>query len=695
MAGEATAIPGRGGGWRPLGFRADVEGLRAVAVLAVLAYHAGLPWVPGGFVGVDVFFVISGFLITGLLVDELWTSGRVSLPAFYARRARRLLPAVLLVLLAVSLAAALVLGPLEADLVAGDVVAAALYVANFRFALQTTDYLAGDRGDSPVLHLWSLGVEEQFYLLWPLMVVLVGAAVVRHTAGADDEARRRALLGAMALAIGLVGLASLAASLALTRTSQPWAFFGMPTRAWEFALGAAVTLADRRGLVLRGAARTVAAWGGAAVMLGSCAAITPFTAFPGVAALAPALATAALLAAGSPGGAPSGLARAPILLLASAPARFVGQRSYSLYLWHWPVLVLSEAALGDGLSWQHQAVLTLASALPAMLAYSLVERPIHRAPALLASTRRSLALGGATTAAAVLSGLLVVGLAAVLQGPPASALAITPTPVEAMDDLPLVYADDCHLSYEARTNEAACAYGVLDSGRTMVLFGDSHAAQWFPALEILAARHGLRLVSRTKSSCPSIDVTVWHKSFSRRYAECSTWRKATLGQLTGADRPELVVLSNVRPGVLVHPRTGERLGDAEALEAWQEGTERVLRRLLDAGIRVVLIRDTPRPERHVASCVSEHLDAPEKCDVRRDRVPPVREDVAVAGRVPGVEVADLTEAICRPDRCPAVSDGVLVYRDFHHLTATFVKLLAGTLDRSLGPLLAPAIPADG
>src|SRR3990170_288419 len=210
-------------------FRPDLEGLRAVAILLVLLYHAHVPGFGGGFVGVDVFFVISGFLITGILVRDLDATGTISLGAFYARRARRLLPAAAVALVVTLLASAVLLAPVEIADVARDGLAAGLYVSNIGFALQATDYLQAGQAPSPLLHFWSLSVEEQFYLLWPALLLLAARSVGRS---------HRVLATIMAS----VTVASLVASVVLTQVAAPWAFFAPVTRAWELGLGALVAV---------------------------------------------------------------------------------------------------------------------------------------------------------------------------------------------------------------------------------------------------------------------------------------------------------------------------------------------------------------------------------------------------------------------------------------------------------------------
>jgi peptidoglycan/LPS O-acetylase OafA/YrhL len=276
----------------------------------VLLYHAGVPGLTGGFVGVDVFFVISGFLITGLLLRELHATGTVSLPRFYARRARRLLPAAMVALAVTMVASALVLPPLEVPDVAGDVAASALYVGNIRFALEATDYLAAQAAPSPVLHFWSLGVEEQFYLFWPAMLLLVARVGGR---GATPERR-------IGVVVGCVLVGSLALSLWLTDVDQPWAFFSLPARAWELAVGALIALMAAHLARMPQGLALMSVWGGLALIAIAATVIDTATPFPGTAALLPVLG-AALVVAGGLGAAGT----VPGRLLATGPMRFLGR----------------------------------------------------------------------------------------------------------------------------------------------------------------------------------------------------------------------------------------------------------------------------------------------------------------------------------------------------------------------------------
>ena len=310
-------------------FRPDIEGLRGVAVLIVVLFHAGLAGVAGGFVGVDVFFVISGFLITGLLVREHGRTGRIALLPFYARRARRLLPAAVVVLVATLFAAMNLVAPLDRPAVGLDGAAAALSIGNIRFALASGDYFATVGSPSPFLHFWSLAVEEQFYLVRPALILLVARG--RHP---------RALIGLTLIA---VVAASFAANLVLTDLAANWAFYSLPTRAWELGLGGLVAIAaGALGRVPRLVTGLVG-WIGLAAIAVATVTFDAALAWPGVAALVPSLGTAALLAGGSGRFGPN-------RILVLAPLRDLGKISYSLYLVHWPILVLAPFVLDAPLS---------------------------------------------------------------------------------------------------------------------------------------------------------------------------------------------------------------------------------------------------------------------------------------------------------------------------------------------------------
>ena len=378
------------------GFRRDIEGLRALAVLLVLAYHADLGPFSGGYIGVDVFFVLSGFLITSLLVRELGVTGGLSLRRFWARRARRLLPASCLVIVATLVAGSFVLAPLAQLDLARDGLAAATFVVNIVFAHQQGDYLTADLAPSPLLHFWSLAVEEQFYLVWPILLLLVAGY-------------RRRYRAAVAGLVAVLWPVSLAACVWLTTRNQPWAFYGLPTRAWELLTGAGLALLAAKLLRIPGPVRALLGWAGLAAVVVSAMAFSDTTTFPGVAAALPVLATAAVVAAGP------ALRTGPAALLRWGPLQWIGQRSYSIYLWHWPALVLVAAELGPLSAWQRLAVV-LASVGVAAVTYSFLENPVRHSRWLAAKARRGLVLGGSLVGIGAVTALVAAAATPSLVG---------------------------------------------------------------------------------------------------------------------------------------------------------------------------------------------------------------------------------------------------------------------------------------
>ena len=334
-----------------------MEGLRGIAILFVLLFHADLAPFAGGFVGVDVFFVISGFLITGLLLRERERTGRIALAGFYARRVRRLMPAALVAVAVILPAAAVVLAPLDRPAVALDGAAAAASLANVRFAAAEGDYFATMTSPSPFLHFWSLSVEEQFYLVWPILLLL----------GARS---RRPRLGA-GITLVLVLVASLALSVAATEAAPSWAFYMLPTRAWQLATGGLLAIGAVALARIPGLPMAAMGWAGLACVLAAPVVLDPAMAYPGVAALLPTLGAAALIAAGE-------RRWSPAALLAVGPLRFLGRISYSLYLWHWPILVLPAIAVGAPLEPGVRLGLVVASIAVATLSWACVEEPFRR-----------------------------------------------------------------------------------------------------------------------------------------------------------------------------------------------------------------------------------------------------------------------------------------------------------------------------
>ncbi|WP_283133838.1 SGNH hydrolase domain-containing protein [Rhizohabitans arisaemae] len=683
-------------GYHP-GFRPDIEGLRAVAVLTVLAFHASIPYFGGGYVGVDVFFVISGFLITGQLLAGIARDGRFSLAEFYARRARRILPAAGVVLTVTGVAAYLVLPPLRLRDTAVDVLTSALNVANWRFVANETDYLLASRDASPVLHFWSLAVEEQFYLVWAPLLLVIALIAGRH--------RLKAItFGVLAITAG-----SFALSLHWTATSEPLAYLASPSRAWQFGLGALVALTAPLAVWLTRALRHALLWSGLAAVAGSTVLFDESTPFPGTAALVPTVGAAAIILAGtglSPVPDParrqadeSETGRGPVPDSEAAPAegaarperrpfggplrtrpmRAIGRLSFAWYLWHWPVVVLLEAGLGP-LSWPVKAVATVAAALPAYLTLRLVERPLRFSAVLSLRPSRGLSAGFSAVVVPVVAALLLGSAAVRVMGDPVprpdprgaadgsgltvepGAAGMVPHPVLARQDFPP--SAGCEIPLTAVISPR-CLFGTGE--RRMTLLGDSHAGQWFSALKPIADRRGWSLEVLVKPGCPLPRLTVVDPRLGREYRECDTWRKNTLDRLVGGAKPELIVISTL----------GFYPGDPD----WAA----VIDPLRSLNVPIVYLRDTPSPGFDVPACLSKALNGSGSADRRTiDRCAVPRVSALPPARfIGGVRVVDVTDVLCPGTTCPAVRDGVVMYRDSSHLTDTAAAVLSPRIERHL------------
>jgi peptidoglycan/LPS O-acetylase OafA/YrhL len=662
------------------GFRPDIEGLRAIAIGAVLLCHAGIPFLAGGYVGVDVFFVISGFLITRLLVGEIDRTGSVSLVRFYARRARRLLPLMLVVLAAVALATALLLTPVRGKEVSGDIVSSALYVANWHFAAQSVDYFAQGVEPSPLQHIWSLAVEEQFYLAWPALLL-----------GVTWLWRRRGLPVRPVLwaTVGAVFATSFVLGVHFTVEQPNAAYFSTVARAWELALGAMLALLGARRLP--GVASAALGWAGLAAIVYAVFAFGPGTPFPGLAALVPTLGAAALILAGS-----AAAAGSPAGLLSLAPARYVGRISYAWYLWHWPVLIFAIALWGP-LTVPLGIAAIAASWIPTALTHRWVEEPVRLSRSLALHPRRSLGLGLACTVAGLFVASLLVDSQPTLHTAPVAevegaralahqttpqtrAVAVRPNPLWAGKDRSRMYDDGCLVGI-AGTHSNHCEYGDTDAKRTMFLFGDSHAMQYFPAVVRVARKHHWRLVTLAKAECTPASVTVYSETIGGEYGACDTWREQTLRRIESAGRGSTVVISGASDYIPLDEGGNDLSGPARTA-ALLDGQMATLRRLHRAGLRAAVIKDPPPAEDDVPGCVSAKLDDLVACSFPRVRREGDDIDARAAIEAPGASLVNLTGEIC-PDVCRAVIGDALVYRDRSHLSATFARTLTPFLERGL------------
>lgn len=676
-------------------FRADIEGLRAVAVLLVMAYHAGVPAFSGGFIGVDVFFVISGFLITGLIMREVAATGRLNLVNFYVRRARRLLPAVAVVLAAVAVMTLAVIPAVRWRGIAWDVLASSTYLVNWRFATQSVDYLASEEPPSPVQHFWSLAVEEQFYLVWPALIIIALAWRRRSR----WPLQRTLMIGLLVIAIP-----SLLWSVYLTATVPGKAYFVSTTRVWELALGAAIALAAGRLARVSRRSAVVLSWLGISLIILAAVFYDNSTAFPGYAALVPTLGAVALIIAGISRDNP-GVSR----VLAMGPMQSVGAMSYSLYLWHWPLLVAAAAVWGE-MSTALGLLVVGISVVPAWLSYRLVESPLRRSAWVVKRWPIGVTFAAACTAVGIVAaaglytatptrspslsaapGAAVLSddgvselrdMQAELDGADAAALA-------ARDDLPDVYRDGCHASVDA-SELPSCVYGDVSAERVLALVGDSHAAQWQPALDRIGELEGWRVESYTKSACGFFAVEVAHLNPPVPYDACSEWNQLLMERLTGPDAPDLVVASGSNAYSVVS--NGKILERDESRPHLADGMAKAWRALREADVEVAVILNTPWVGVDVPDCISANDGRLSDCTAPKEPAVERAGDIQwIAADAAGIEILDMTDSVCPASPCAPVIGDVIVWRDGHHLTATYARTLAPNLRTLLQDHLKDAV----
>ncbi|SOC46923.1 Peptidoglycan/LPS O-acetylase OafA/YrhL, contains acyltransferase and SGNH-hydrolase domains [Blastococcus aggregatus] len=697
LADSRRSEPRAADGAEPAGkghHRPDIQGLRAVAVGLVVAAHV-TGWPAGGFIGVDVFFVISGFLITGLLVRERTRTGGISFRGFYARRARRLLPAALVTLAATTAAAYAVFLDGRFQETVTDVIWAALFSANINFAVQGTDYFELTAAPSMVQHFWSLAVEEQFYLVWPALILLAFAVPLIGTR------RRRVVLWGL---LGAVTAASFAWSVHATSASPTTAYFSTFTRAWELGVGALVAVSATQLHRLPAPLRAALAWGGLAVVLAAAFVVDDRTPFPGTAAAVPVLGTAALLAWGATPGGPGGR-----WLLGSAPAGFVGAISYSLYLWHWPVLIVAGVLLAADSPEYYAAAVGVSLAL-ATVSYYCIEQPVLHSNWLLPGRpfdgararpvfRRAGLVGLAAAVVATATVVAVVVLpqdgdgdaqleatraaaaadaAAVADGmPPPTALQrdiqaatfATEWPEDldpSLDELPgyLTKQWDEGCLHISEKNVDTCRWGDADASQSVAVLGDSFAAAWIPALREALVPSGWAVQSLTFGLCPNIAERTLFQG--EPFVQCVEHREWAIEHLL-ENPPTVVVLS--------HSWRAQLDEGSDRREVYQQGLTDVVRRVQASGARVVILGAPPGSE-SLQTCPTS-LNGPDDClgapaDTFATQVESEREVAALTG----ARSVDPEAWFCVDSRCPTFVGNTPVYGDGLHLTAEYARRIA-------------------
>ncbi len=673
-------------------FRPDIQGMRAIAVLLIVLYHASVPHIGGGFVGVDVFFVISGFLITSQLLREVDRTGRVPFLSFYAGRARRLLPPAAVVVVLTLVAARIYDSIFNVKAITTDALFSAVYALNYRLAAEGVDYQHAGDAVSPLQHLWSLAVEEQFYVFWPLIVmacVLVG---------------RRRRWQVLTVATTILVATSIYLSITVTVSNPPYAYFSVHTRAWQLAGGALLAIAGGRLVRLPTWFAVPASWVGLALVVGSGLVFNDSTPFPGKAALAPVIGAMLLIAAGA------GNHRfAADRMLALRPLQGLGKVSYSWYLWHWPMVVLIPIIAGYPFGWQYKVEIMALALWFAILTLYLVENP-----ALRSRLRKQvwlpvgLGFGAATALAAVAVAATIPPLVGTGRAAPialgsssteavqvqlASALSVrvapanlTPSIDGSQHDLPASSRDGCHANF-LNVHQGRCVYGDPSGSHTIVLFGDSHMQQWLPAVDTQAKFLGWKVVAWTKAACPIADLPAEPNSvLGRSYTECPKWRSATEHRIE-ALKPDVVVMSQ-----------SDRLLDNISNTQWADTTVATANTFRQFDIPVAYLLETPYPPGSNPECIANHLDNIGACSFSVATAY-AQKTSAFFGRRAAMRAALTKQKIatidpelffCTPatGACPAVSGNLMVYRDNSHMSTAYSVYLA--------PLTAPLfVPRGG
>ena len=669
-------------------YRADVQGVRAIAVLMVIAAHAAVPGLAGGFVGVDVFFVVSGFLITQLIVTGIQTDGRFAIGAFYARRARRIVPAASLVIAVTLVASVVYFNFLDALDASRDALWAALFGANIRFASQGIDYFSLEESPSPLQHFWSLAVEEQFYVVWPLLVMLaVLITARRRTAG-------QAPLKVLA-AIALVGgAASFAWSVHRTVEAPTAAYFSTLTRAWELAVGALIALAVVSGRRIR--QRWLTEPLAIAGLFGIGIAVLFYDesmAFPGYEAALPVGGAALLLLAGAHPDRPPLVTR----VLGIPPLRRIGDWSYSLYLWHWPLIVIPQVHMGRALTLTESLIAVAMTFQLAYLTYRFVEQPFRTrefwriGPRGLLLYPLSLALvlptafgghawaqylgtehGGdpaVTIEAYGVSGDEILGL---VKASVIAARGDTPIPSDLTPDL-LDLSDDVadvgECNYQ-RPGRPLCRRGDVDSDKVIVVTGDSHARAWIPAFEQIAQHAGYATYYLVKQQCTAAYVDPGQLGTGDPWPECEEFHRWVAEQVADL-QPDLMIVATSPPPTGVYDGDTLLTKREDVADSLVDGFDDMFATYVPLVDRLVLLSDVPRLPEEPGTCLAKRgavladcIFVPTSWGEENRAIAKASADRA------GIASIDPTPWLCADGLCPIVIGSTIAYRDRGHISAT-------------------------
>jgi len=624
-------------------------------VLSVIGFHYGVPGLSGGFVGVDIFFVISGYLISRLLVTEIDATGKIDLVAFYGRRARRLLPAALLVTLVTLAVSYILLSPLEQKEVAKSAAASSVYATNLLLLQQSQNYFAPQSLFNPFLHTWSLSVEEQFYLIWPTLILALG------------RTRGRTLQ----IGLALVTIVSFVVCTYLTHTKQAWAFYLSPARAWEFGVGGLASISSIERRTKHSISGAIIGWIGFLILIPSLFLIDEFVSFPGYVVAAPVFATAAILITGrNPVG--------PNSLLKQWPFQYVGKRSYAMYLWHWPIVVLGSTLFVT--SAPVRLIYFVLTVALASASFVWLEHPVRQSRWLGQRASSSATAGLAMSLCGVIAGATIFSIARFVDRP-------TQTLIQESTSKSSISNENGCLGGFTVSTPIRCVFGPSGYKHTIVLFGDSHADQWTTALTKIAEQNEWRVITYLKASCSVSDVPNYSIRLRRPSYECAEWRRDATRRII-AERADAILISQFSSGYIKGPLT--TLGPkAVELATWEQGLTKSISDLQSAKVPIIVLRDNPTPYFPIDNCLARaDWRGSSPTDCARDQKSMLNDEVGAAEQraislFTNAHLIDLTASICSDGQCPAMRDGVIVYRDANHLTVEFTLTLEDKITASL------------
>ena len=644
-----------------LKYRTDLQGLRAIAILLVMFSHAGFSLFQGGFIGVDVFFVISGYLITGILFSELQKNNKIRYIDFYSRRFKRLLPALICMLAGITAVAIWALSAIEArdQLASGPF--AATWTSNIYFAFRTIDYFNEIAKKDLFLHTWSLGVEAQFYIIWPAILTLLFKMEKKF----QNKKRKNTIF---IFGTGFLFFTSFVVSIYGTSKFPVSTYYLTPSRIWQLSLGSIVyifseTYLDSYKNFSKKYAYYITLTLGLSFIFCSALLISPNLAYPGYWALLPSLGSALVILSGN------FYNEKQPRPLQHPLSVWIGDFSYSLYLWHWPVFILGfSLKIGDqSLSAYFLIIFTI---LISFLSYFFVEKPFWKGKFRKIKSEHF-----------VIASILIIVSSIIffhfLQKNIDIKIKKDETIYRSRTDVPVIYQKGCDTWFKSDKPEP-CFFGNDSALKTVVLFGDSIGAQWFSILPEIFPSPTWRIIVLTKSACPIVDENIFYQRIGKIYKVCTDWRNSSIEEIEKI-RPDIVFIGS-----------SSKYDFNE--KQWTQGSARIFKRLSESARKIIVIPGTPSLEFDGPSCVAQYLTRKGQVDSTACQSRPSMHTVKIvtdyltqaSADTPKVHVVNFNDIVCPNDSCSAISsNGTIVFRDSQHLTDTYIKSITPAIKKQI------------